>query len=258
MVTCIVKTSKIHLAALVMTMLATPAFAATIVGSYHDFSLANASVSTPFAGVWDYTDPDTGFPRTIDEVCVFCHTPHGASTNVPGTGTGPLWNRSNSNYTYTMYSSATLSATVSAAPTGSSAMCMSCHDGVTSIAVNTLLNGPGSGNPVITNTTAVSAMGDIYNGGLLPFGPNIGENYPGSGSSTIILSNDHPVSFDWPSGMTGTKLYDPSSIDPALRLFGAGLRVECATCHTVHDPTNVPFLAMPNTNSNMCRSCHIK
>ena len=159
MVTCIVKTSKIHLAALVMTMLATPAFAATIVGSYHDFSLANASVSTPFAGVWDYTDPDTGFPRTIDEVCVFCHTPHGASTNVPGTGTGPLWNRSNSNYTYTMYSSATLSATVSAAPTGSSAMCMSCHDGVTSIAVNTLLTSYKGQNFVFTINLFTNMVG---------------------------------------------------------------------------------------------------
>jgi predicted CXXCH cytochrome family protein len=93
---------------------------------------------------------------------------------------------------------------------------------------------------------------------FMGWGPNLGENYPGMpANTTIALSNDHPISFEWPSGDPG--LSDPATIDSRLRLFGvSGMRIECATCHTVHDPANVPFLAMPNDNSNMCRSCHIK
>ena len=40
------------------------------------------------------------------QVCVFCHTPHGA-TNAPG---APLWNRELSNQTYTTYTSSSLDA----------------------------------------------------------------------------------------------------------------------------------------------------
>jgi predicted CXXCH cytochrome family protein len=249
----------ILLIALVL-MFASPVLAG-IVGSKHDFSATN-TLTTPFAGVWETTDPVTGFPLIISEVCVFCHTPHNASKNIPGMTTPMwLWNRTNSppaGYSYAMYSSVTMSATTSAAPTGVSMMCMSCHDGVTSIAVGTLLNAPGSGNPTVTpnGINPPGAMGNVYNGGFIGFGPNIGGVYPGGSSTTIDLSNDHPVSFDWPSNEPG--LRSIASITSALRLFGTTNRVECATCHTVHDPTNVPFLAMSNDNSAMCTECHLK
>lgn len=235
------------------------AFGATIVGSKHDFSASN-TMATPFAGVWEVPGPG-GFPLIIDEICVFCHTPHGASTNVPGLPGGTwLWNRTNtaSNYTFQMYSSSTMSASVSPTPTGVSLMCMSCHDGVTSIGVN-LINAPGSGNPTVTpnGIDAPGSMGNVYNGAaFLGWGPNLGENYVGSGSNIINLSNDHPISFDWPSNVPGLRT---APTDSRLRLFGVGSnRVECATCHNVHDPANEPFLVMPNTNSDMCRACHDK
>jgi hypothetical protein len=237
-----------------------PAHAGTIVGSKHDFSALN-TLSTPFAGVWE-VQTASGFPMVIDEICVFCHTPHLASKNIPGYTTGVwLWNRTNSppaGFTYAMYSSNTMSATVAAAPTGVSMMCMSCHDGVTSIAVNTLLNAPGSGTGTVSanGIPLPGALGNIYNGTpFVGWGANLGETYPG-GPGTINLTNDHPISFEWPTNKTG--LYNAPT-DSRLRLFGSsGMRMECATCHAVHDPTIVPFLAMPNTNSDMCRSCHIK
>ena len=43
---------------------------------------------------------------TETQVCVFCHTPHGA-TNAPG---APLWNRQLSGQTYTTYTSSSLDA----------------------------------------------------------------------------------------------------------------------------------------------------
>ena len=256
MATCKGKQRAIFIALLAVTLTASPLLAATIVGSLHDFSDGGSS---GFSGGTLYND---GFGTAVDEVCVFCHTPHGASTNIPGMGSGPLWNRTNSppaGYTYTPYSSPTLNATVSATPTGTSAMCMSCHDGVTSIAINTLLNPPGE-YPIywVDTPFAEGRVGDIYNPGFIGYyGPNLGDTYVGSGNFTIDLSNDHPVSFDWPTGLD-TGLRDPTLVAPALRLFGAGRRVECATCHQVHDPTNVPFLAMANNGSAMCLECHIK
>jgi hypothetical protein len=247
---------------LLISYLAPPAgivHAGTIVGSKHDFSSFNNQGLGGFAGNFQVQNA-SGFQMVIDEVCVFCHTPHGASRNVPGY-TQPvwLWNRTNSpppGYTYSMYQSPTLSATIAATPTGVSMMCMSCHDGVTSIAVNTLLNAPGSGNGTVTTVDgSQGVIGNIYNGTFLGWGPNIGETYPG-GPGTINLSNDHPISFEWPTNKPGLKTV-PS--DTRLRLFGlSGQRMECATCHAVHDPSIVPFLAMSNTNSNMCTACHLK
>ena len=34
--------------------------------------------------------------------------------------------------------------------------------------------------------------------------------------------------------------------------------VQCATCHNVHDNTNVPFLRVNNAASGLCLTCHIK
>jgi len=241
--------------------------ATTIVGSKHDFSEGNNTGNTPFARAFA-TDPlNIGFGLLIDEVCVFCHTPHGASTDAANGANTLLWNRVSSpspgsGYAgYTMYSSA--SFTISpAAPTGISMMCMSCHDGVTSVAANmgafpTLLNAPGTGNPSVIYTIDASktgAIGDVYDGptGFLGiWGANIGNALPGGGG-TIDLSNDHPISFAYPA--TSSVLQEPT--DPRLRLFGTTKKLECATCHTVHDNTNAPFLAMPNTSSLMCRNCH--
>src|SRR5262245_33297365 len=64
-----------------------------------------------------------------DEVCIFCHTPHG------GTLDGPLWNRAltSDGNGFTHYASATLSpyfTTVAARPVkNESLLCLTCHDG---------------------------------------------------------------------------------------------------------------------------------
>lgn len=246
-------------AALVLVIITGASALAGIQNSKHDFSLGKTG--TPFAGQFQVGAPgDLG--DTIDEICVFCHTPHGASTDTDTTSF--LWNRTNpqGSHNYTMYSSSTFTTPISSKPTGVSMMCMSCHDGVTSIAVNTLLNAPGSGNPQVSldafaDIPEPGAIGSVFQGQIgFGWGPNIGNAIPGSGGS-INLSNDHPISFEWLAGKAG--YYAPGSQDPLLRLFGAaGNRVECSTCHKVHDNSIPPFLAMPNTNSDMCRSCHDK
>jgi len=59
-----------------------------------------------------------------DELCVYCHTPHGATA-----GATPLWNRDLSGATYVPYQSSSLDATGIGQPGGTSKLCLSCHDG---------------------------------------------------------------------------------------------------------------------------------
>ena len=244
----------------VLVLAASIAPAATIVGSKHDFSASNTGGPTPFAGAY-YVDQG-GFPLYIDEVCVFCHTPHSASTDAQTSQW--LWNRVSTpraGDTYAMYTSTTVSTGLVTGPTGVSLMCMSCHDGVTSLAVNTLKNAPGAGNPAVAVDTFMmpspGAIGNAYAGAPpLYWGANLGEAVPNAGAQTINMTNDHPISFEW--NYSKSDLY-AAPTNPSLRLFGAsGKRLECATCHLVHDPTIPPFLAMDNSQSAMCLACHNK
>src|SRR5271166_356273 len=56
-------------------------------------------------------------------VCIFCHIPHNTKPS------RALWNRDLPPVTYKLYQSSTMEATLNQ-PTGSSRLCLSCHDGV--------------------------------------------------------------------------------------------------------------------------------
>lgn len=256
---------------------------AGVVGSKHDFSRATGYGVSPFAGLYRMYLTSTGTDKGyVNEVCVFCHTPHNASkSQYYGDGTagsvpGYLWNRVTpvgagaNNNNYTLYGSPTLSVITVAAPTGISLMCLSCHDGVTSIAVgsvnainNILLELPLTG-PVNVKASPASAntqIGLVYNGDQLTggWGANIGNIDPiANPNAPIDLSNDHPVSFKT-AGLTIPGMVSSWPTNPLLRLFGSNKNMECSTCHNVHDNTTYPpFLAMSNDRSAMCLACHDK
>jgi predicted CXXCH cytochrome family protein len=236
--------------------------AAGIVGSKHDFSFLTGGPpdGTNFALLQFQAAGED-----IVETCVFCHTPHSAASAAATGVQGLLWNRTNSiAASFDVYTSGTLSVTSGA--TGLTLMCMSCHDGITSIAVGALINAP---NPA-TNPSQVTAFGTDKIGTVWnvptpnPFGfewgANIGNLDPALGLSGRVanLTDDHPVSFTWilnnkdirdPADWTGTGA-------TALKLFNN--RMECSTCHDVHNPAEPPFLRMSNVNSDMCTTCHIK
>src|ERR1035437_7080834 len=58
----------------------------------------------------------------LNNICSPCHTPHSSNP------IAPLWNRRDSGTYYQVYTSPTLTAVVPQ-PTGSSRLCLSCHDG---------------------------------------------------------------------------------------------------------------------------------
>ncbi len=152
--------------------------------------------------------------------CSFCHTPHGA---LPGT---PLWSRKLSTAVYKIYESSSLEAKVGQ-PTGASKLCLSCHDGT-----------------VALTETITGAPGSTY----LP---------PGSANLGTDLSDDHPISFVYSSGLSARdpQLRPPFALPEVLELDRSG-ELQCTTCHDPHDNRYGDFLVMANERSQMCISCH--
>ena len=113
--------------------------------------LANAGIAnTPHNLGSAGTGPNHITGTATAEICVFCHTPHGADTSAPA----PLWNKqlptSTTYTTYASLNSSTMNArfasdgTSGTASIGSvSIACLSCHDGTQ--AMDNVINAPGSG-----------------------------------------------------------------------------------------------------------------
>ena len=189
------------------------------------------------------TGPGPVKSTTETQVCVFCHTPHGAE-NIPA---APLWNRKPSTATYTPYVSSSIEASVAemaAAPGGSSKLCLSCHDGAMAIGSVNVLNGTSPGSIALTGTGA---------GGTLPAGSGADTGF--TRNLGTDLSNDHPISFTYDAALAASdgELRAPdgsnvgsraAGVRPSPRLPLEGGQVQCATCHDPHlnetDPAMQP------------------
>jgi len=151
-------------------------------------NFAFASISTTKHNLGS-TNSLSGNPNKFSgttEICVFCHTPHGANKNT--TRPAPLWNRSfSATSAYTTYDSlGTTTFDATAAPTGSvSIACLSCHDGTQSM--NIMINTPGSGSPTLSGTwSGTNQVNGQINGAFTRIG--------------VDLTNDHPVSIQYGGG----------------------------------------------------------
>ncbi|MCX5682220.1 MAG: hypothetical protein NT049_00840 [Planctomycetota bacterium] len=160
----------------------------------------------------------------VQGVCIFCHTPH-ASNPI-----GPLWNRRDPGTYYQVYRSSTLTATVGQ-PTGTSRMCLSCHDGT--IALTQTFNS----NNALAGSVFITPRDRGYIG--------------------TDLTDDHPISFTYDAALAAknTQLNDPSSIPKALPL-DQNRQLQCTTCHDPHNDSLGYFLRMDNRASALCTSCH--
>jgi len=158
-------------------------------------------------------------------VCIFCHASHNTSAMVP------LWNRELSNASYQIYRSSTLDARVQQ-PTGSSKLCLSCHDGTIAM-----------GN-IVSQVERIR----MASGGYLPAGlTNLGTD----------LSDDHPISFVYSGGLAAAdrQLVNPGNLGFHVQL-DSDQQVQCTTCHDAHDNTYGNFLVMDNASGELCMTCH--
>lgn len=127
------------------------------------------------------------------EICVFCHTPHHTNT---ANNNKPLWNRASLNPTsMTAYGTTVAGTSIANTDLGSTTLaCLSCHDGVTTF--DNLVNSPGKGG--------VTA-GGADQGWSFFEDSNPVSDFMTSSRLTIgtDLSNDHPVSVDYPTVTAG-------------------------------------------------------
>ncbi len=187
-------------------------------------------------------DPMRTFISQYGEACVYCHSPHGGRTE------RPLWNRRLPNGPYRMYDSGALSMIPDAQPTGTSRLCLSCHDGT--IALDDVINQPlthtgpsAPGEPIKRCAT------DCHKGG----DPKGGFNW-----EKVWFQEDftkqHPFSIQYDAARN-------ANFQPAAAVEAAGLkledgRVQCNTCHDPHTQENRKFLRIPNTAGSLCLVCH--
>ncbi len=165
-------------------------------------------------------------------ICLPCHTTHDGETAF----VAPLWNHEVTTANFQMYTSDTLNGVVDAQPADVSKACLSCHDGTVALEN---FGGNTSGSTYIT-------------GGAL-----VGTD----------LSNDHPISVTYNAG-TGAgqdpELYPTSAAyaDGTIADYLFANKVECATCHDVHNGgavgTNPSLLVEDPAGSLMCIRCHAK
>jgi predicted CXXCH cytochrome family protein len=170
-----------------------------------------------------------------DEVCVFCHTPHGGDQSQ-----GPLWNRDYSPPSFNMYSSSTINMTMDAQPQTVSLACLSCHDGTT--AFDALLNFPGSGSTNPGDWTWANGYNTIQSSSTAYMGTD--------------LTNDHPISILYDTDKDNDFIPKNASNVNGLPLYNG--KVECGSCHNPHDNTNGLFLRASNAGSALCTKCHTK
>lgn len=158
-------------------------------------------------------------------VCEFCHISHSASPEAP------LWARPDPTTTYIPYSSSTAVAQPGQ-PTGTSILCLSCHDGT--IALGQVIN---RGQPI------------SMAGGR--------ERMTGKGLTGTDLSDDHPISFEYSANLASQsgELAMPGAISQKLRLDRNG-ELQCTTCHDSHDSPYPNMLRMPKIGSQICVECH--
>lgn len=191
-------------------------------------SAALAQPSSVVGGPHNLSASGPGAQRAVfeDEVCIFCHAPHNS------TPVRPLWNRAAPAEAYTIYTSRALDATLGQ-PTGTSKMCLSCHDGTIALGA------------VASRQTPIAMAGGVT---VMPGGRSlIGTD----------LRDDHPVSFQFDSSLSARDphLRSPGALPAQVRLDANG-ELQCTTCHDAHNNVYGSFLVMHNANSQLCVTCH--
>src|SRR5512138_3085291 len=155
-----------------LAALSAPA-SAQITGTKHNLGTSGPAGQNRFSGT--------------AEICVFCHTPHGADTSAAV----PLWNRTlpapGTFQTYDSLGTSSLDGKV--APVGSvSVACLSCHDGVQSMSA--VINAPGSGLGGDAAWLAGTWSGPNQTAGVMTGVAALGKD----------LRNDHPIGIQYGGG----------------------------------------------------------
>ncbi len=197
----------------------------------------------------DFSDDDWYPDTNNQQICITCHAPHDKGrTNYQA---GLLWNRKVSSATYVMYNnsfSPTLNNSVDSSPTGTSKLCLSCHDGT--IALDSFDRYAGDPDLVIGIVSGIKRIPRVIAG------------------SDLDMRGTHPISIAYAGSDNG--------LNPATNTWPGGLsiadtlddgKVQCSTCHDVHNSSEsiagTPLLRAgmhpaQGGASELCLTCHNK
>jgi len=169
------------------------------------------------------TGPGNVQSAQAGSTCVACHVLHDPA---------PMraqWNHKTPGTTYQIYSSTSLIAKVDQ-PTGTSRICLSCHDGLLAVSI------PGK-----ANGNALAKLAPLT----------------GKASLGTNLSANHPISFVYDSAlaMRQGELADPKSLPSTIRLDDKH-EMQCTSCHDAHEDRQAKFLRMDGRFAPLCTSCH--
>jgi predicted CXXCH cytochrome family protein len=116
-------------------------------------------------------------------------------------------------------------------PTGTSKLCLSCHDGTIALGA------------VASRAAPVGLFGRVTGR------PNLGRD----------LSDDHPISFLYDATLAAAdgELLPPGGLTDFVRL-DQNQEVQCTSCHDAHNDDYGDFLRVDGQYSNLCTSCHDK
>jgi mono/diheme cytochrome c family protein len=245
-----------------------------ITNTRHNLTQGSGSIAGITASLMDPYRNDYG------QVCVYCHTPHGANSTGDAAG-APLWNRTvNTGGAYSTYDTLGTSTITSAIgnPGAHSLTCLSCHDGT--IAIDSIINQPGSGRyQAVPNEAFLDQYDWNGNGAFQDHtvmgtelgGPNHDERegcmschspgLPGAATDFSIyvigtnLTNDHPVGIGYPTARVGVDFNAASNFTGS----GAGTAQFYGGDSNMND-SDVRFYYRSDIGSGEyaveCASCH--
>lgn len=204
-------------------------------GSNHDFTAGGSGAAA----------------NQTTDMCGTCHMPHKPLLNVP------LWAHPLSAENYSLYKDNANYSSGNAAEydatrigsTGSSISraCLSCHDGTVAVI-----------GAITLDTVNKWILYDNETGSPAPFAVGGTTGQP----TALGLKGSHPVSVDYATNIAGTGTFETTAnvLSAGLKLEG-GTHVGCISCHDPHMPVGVVgdgMTRIDNTNSAMCRTCHLK
>lgn len=232
---------------------ASTAFAGSIVDSKHNLSRLGGALSSA-AG---YANAGTG----TTQICVYCHAPHGANLSLP------LWNRSNPAASgFTLYSGVNManpSFKTGFTTDSTSLFCMSCHDGVTTMAAVHNKGAIERNNATAFKAIAISGNANLSTNLEKTHPINFPVNANGQNDLNITIGSGKmgpgvaPVATFTTGAFTATfPLF--KTTDAAAGRTTANASLECGSCHAVHDSGYSPFLRDTMENSKLCLGCHNK
>jgi predicted CXXCH cytochrome family protein len=203
-------------------------------------AVSSAQITADVLGSHDMS-PASGSPITgnLGSPCLYCHAPHSGINGTPGVGGTPLWSQKLSSVTsYQVYTSTTMvNKTTTSPPLGSnSTLCLSCHDGT--VALGTL-----------TPYGQVAMTGSLANTPA-DLGTNLQSTHPFS-----FITPLQPASDLWPS-LSASPATTQDTTGKVTLING---NVECGSCHNPHVQnidSSSDFLAIDNSQSALCLSCH--